>query len=307
MPLSETLRSHFQKLVTENKVVLFMKGTRSAPACGFSASVVQILDELSPSYETVNVLADASVRDGIKEFSEWPTIPQLYVSGQFVGGADIVREMHASGELAKALGANTDVPTPTITITENAAKAFREAAEGQSKDVLHVEVSARFEYNLYFGPMERGEIQVEANGLTIAMTTGSARRADGLSIDFVEGPEGAGFKLASPLEPAKVKPLSAKELKAWLDQGKKFDLVDVRTDREREIAKIQGARALDRETEDFLESLDKNAPVVFHCHHGVRSRSAAEHFLSKGLKNVYNLSGGIDAWSQEVDPTVARY
>lgn len=307
MPLSEKLRSQFQDLVTQNKVVLFMKGTRGAPACGFSAAVVQILDELLPSYETVNVLADPEVRDGIKEFSQWPTIPQLYVGGQFMGGSDIVREMHASGELAKALGVTGEAAPPAITITEAAAKAFRDASADAGEDRLHVEIGPRFEYNLYFGPLEKGELEVEASGLRIAMSRGTARRAEGLVIDFVTGPDGAGFKLTSPLEPAKVKPLSAKELKAWLDQGKAFELIDVRTDREREIAMILGARRLDAEGEEHVMSLDKGTALVFHCHHGVRSRSAAEHFLSQGFKNVYNLSGGIDAWSLEVDPTVARY
>lgn len=307
MPLSEKLRSQFQDLVTQNKVVLFMKGTRGAPACGFSAAVVQILDELLPSYETVNVLADPEVRDGIKEFSQWPTIPQLYVGGQFMGGSDIVREMHASGELAKALGVTGEAAPPAITITEAAAKAFRDASADAGEDRLHVEIGPRFEYNLYFGPLEKGELEVEASGLRIAMSRGTARRAEGLVIDFVTGPDGAGFKLTSPLEPAKVKPLSAKELKAWLDQGKAFELIDVRTDREREIAMILGARRLDKEGEEHVMSLDKGTALVFHCHHGVRSRSAAEHFLSQGFKNVYNLSGGIDAWSLEVDPTVARY
>ena len=307
MPLSESLRNRFQDLVTKNKVVLFMKGTRSAPACGFSAAVVQILDELTPTYETVNVLSDAEVRDGIKEFSEWPTIPQLYVGGQFVGGSDIVREMHASGELAKALGVSGEVTPPTITITAAAAKAFRDAAEGAGDEQLHVEISPRFEYNLYFGPAERGELSVEASGLRVAMNRGTAQRAEGLVIDFVEGPDGAGFKLASPLEPAKVKPLSVKELKGWLDKEKAFELFDVRTDREREIARIQGAKMLDKAGEDHLLSLDKNTPIVFHCHHGMRSRSAAEHYVSQGFREVYNLTGGIDAWSQEVDPKVARY
>lgn len=307
MPLSEKLRSQFQDLVTQNKVVLFMKGTRGAPACGFSAAVVQILDELLPSYETVNVLADPEVRDGIKEFSQWPTIPQLYVGGQFMGGSDIVREMHASGELAKALGVTGETAPPAITITEAAAKAFRDASADAGEDRLHVEIGPRFEYNLYFGPLEKGELEVEASGLRVAMSRGTARRAEGLVIDFVTGPDGAGFKLTSPLEPAKVKPLSAKELKAWLDQGKAFELIDVRTDREREIAMILGARPLDKEGEEHVMSLDKGTALVFHCHHGVRSRSAAEHFLSQGFKNVYNLSGGIDAWSLEVDPTVARY
>jgi monothiol glutaredoxin len=307
MPLSETLRAQLQDIVTNNKVVLFMKGTRTSPACGFSASVVQILDELIPSYETVNVLASPEVRDGIKDFSEWPTIPQLYINGQFVGGSDIVREMHAAGELAKALGANAEIAPPTITITPAAGEQFRAAAADAGGDKLHVEISSRFEYNLYFGPPERGEMEVEAAGLRVSMSRGTAQRAEGLVIDFIEGPDGAGFKLTSPLEPPKVKPLTARELKAWLDQEKAFELFDVRTDREREIARIQGAKVLDKDGEEHLLSLPRETPIVFHCHHGVRSRSAAEHFLSQGYKNVYNLTGGIDAWSQDVDPRVARY
>lgn len=307
MPLSEALRAQFQDLVTSHKVVLFMKGTRSAPACGFSATVVQILDELIPAYETVNVLASPDVRDGIKEFSQWPTIPQLYIGGQFVGGSDIVREMHASGELAKALGVTGDVTPPNIVITPAAEKAFRDASQEAGDEKLHVEISPRFDYNLYFGPPERGDIEVEAAGLRVSMNRGTAQRAEGLVIDFVTGPDGAGFKLSSPLEPAKVKALTARELKAWLDQEKAFELFDVRTDREREIARIQGAKVLDKDGEEHLLSLSKETPIVFHCHHGVRSRSAAEHFLSQGFKNVYNLTGGIDAWSQDVDPKVARY
>ena len=104
MSLSEPLRKQISELVAQNRLVLFMKGTRQLPQCGFSAQVVKILDELKPSYETVDVLRSPEIRDGIKAFSEWPTIPQLYVDGQFVGGCDIVREMNASGELQKLIG-----------------------------------------------------------------------------------------------------------------------------------------------------------------------------------------------------------
>jgi monothiol glutaredoxin len=307
MPLSENLRARFQDLITQNKVVLFMKGTRGAPACGFSAACVQILDDLLPAYHTVNVLSDAEVRDGIKEFSSWPTIPQLYISGEFVGGSDIVREMYASGELAQKLGVTGELAPPAITITPAAAAAFRDAGDSAPGDKLHVEISQRFEYNLYFGPAAPGEIEVESSGIRLAMDRASARRADGLTIDFIEGPEGSGFKLSSPLEPARVKSLSVKELKGWLDQKKAFELYDVRTDRERETASIEGAKALDKEGQERLLSLDKGTPIVFHCHHGIRSRSAAEHFLSQGFREVYNLTGGIDAWSQQVDPKVPRY
>ena len=88
-----------QKLIDSNDIVLFMKGVPAAPQCGFSAAVAQILAKLDVPYESVNVLADPFIREGIKEFSNWPTIPQLYVKGEFVGGCDIVREMHESGEL----------------------------------------------------------------------------------------------------------------------------------------------------------------------------------------------------------------
>lgn len=93
-----------RKQVTENAVVLYMKGTPDAPMCGFSAAAVQILEACGiEEVATVNVLEDPDVRQGIKAFSNWPTIPQLYVKGEFVGGADIMKEMFQSGELQKLL------------------------------------------------------------------------------------------------------------------------------------------------------------------------------------------------------------
>jgi monothiol glutaredoxin len=88
--------------VTENPVVLYMKGTPEAPMCGFSAAAVQILEACgADNVATVNVLADDNIRQGVKDYSQWPTVPQLYVNGEFVGGADIMREMYQSGELQK--------------------------------------------------------------------------------------------------------------------------------------------------------------------------------------------------------------
>ncbi len=89
-----------KKDISENDVVLFMKGTPTFPQCGFSAAVVQVLSHLGVQFKGVNVLEDDGIRSGIKEFANWPTIPQLYVKGEFVGGCDIVREMAESGELA---------------------------------------------------------------------------------------------------------------------------------------------------------------------------------------------------------------
>ena len=111
MALNESLRKQLSELLASNRVVLFMKGTRQMPQCGFSAQVVQILNKLLPSYETVDVLDSPEMRDGIKEFSQWPTIPQLYVGGQFIGGCDIVREMNASGEFQSLIGADHGTAT----------------------------------------------------------------------------------------------------------------------------------------------------------------------------------------------------
>jgi monothiol glutaredoxin len=99
MSLDEKTRRRIADAIASDRVVLFMKGTREFPQCGFSARVVQMLDRLVPEYTTVDVLADPEIRQGIKEFASWPTIPQLYVAGEFIGGCDIVTEMFQSGEL----------------------------------------------------------------------------------------------------------------------------------------------------------------------------------------------------------------
>lgn len=96
-------QAHIQSTIDANPVVLYMKGTPSFPQCGFSQVVAKILSQYSIELVTVNVLEDDAIREGIKVFSQWPTIPQLYVKGEFIGGCDIVQEMQASGELAELL------------------------------------------------------------------------------------------------------------------------------------------------------------------------------------------------------------
>ncbi len=100
----DEVQSQIAGLIESNRVVLFMKGTREIPQCGFSGLVAQILDHIGVDYQDVDVLGRPGFREGVKAFSDWPTIPQLYVGGEFVGGCDIVREMFASGELQALFG-----------------------------------------------------------------------------------------------------------------------------------------------------------------------------------------------------------
>ena len=307
MSLSDQQRQTFDDLVKKNKVVLFMKGNKHFPQCGFSAQVIGILKQTGVPFETVNVLSDPAIRDGIKEYSSWPTIPQLYVDGEFLGGCDIVKEMFAQGDLQKKLGVlEAPVAAPKLTLDEGAAKAIKDADEGNGEH-LRLEVNEQFQYELYFGPKQPGDLEVVASGVTVLFDKASAKRADGISIKWVATPDGGAFKIENPNEPARVKPLTATELKSWMDEGKTFEIFDVRGEDERNIAKIDRAHMLDAAGEKRLLGLDKTTPIVFQCHHGMRSKSAAERFLREGFANVFNLEGGIEAWSQKVDSKVARY
>jgi monothiol glutaredoxin len=101
--VSETIHDRIGQLVSTTPVVLFMKGTPMFPQCGFSSTAVSILERLGVEFEGVDVLADPAIRQGVKEFSEWPTVPQLYIGGEFVGGSDIMMEMYQAGELTAML------------------------------------------------------------------------------------------------------------------------------------------------------------------------------------------------------------
>jgi monothiol glutaredoxin len=307
-------RQHIEDLIKNNKVVLFMKGTRSFPQCGFSSRAVEVFKRCGVTIKDVNVLADPALRQGIKDYSNWPTIPQAYVDGKFVGGSDILLEMFESGELQKLLGTasaeevKSTAKAPKLSLSDAAQRAFAAAAKDAGEgEVLRFDVGPSFQYDLYFGAKQTDDVAVPCGAITVHVAAAHAERADGTRIDFVDGPDGAGFKIDNPKEPPKVRPLGPKELQAKLAHGEPILLFDVRGDKERQIAKIAAAIALDAEGERRLADTNKDAPIVLHCHHGVRSRSAAERLLKDGFRNVFNLTGGIDAWSVEVDPSVPRY
>lgn len=296
-------------MVSSNDIVLFMKGTKSFPQCGFSATVVGILSDFDCQYTTVNVLSDPEIRQGIKTFSDWPTIPQLYVKGEFLGGCDIVRDMHQSGELAGALGAVIkEVKVPAIQITDRAKSeleaALKDAGEGQ---FIHLSVSNGFEHGMHIDGKTPGALEVKTDsGLTLFVDRSSAPRAEGLTVDYQEDANGAGFKMDNPNKPNSVTEITAQELKTRLEKGD-IKLVDVRQQSEYDQASIKGSTLLTEELLKELQGLDKSTAIAFHCHHGSRSRKMAEGFVQQGFTKIYNVTGGIDAWSKNVDSSVPVY
>lgn len=307
--MSEEVHAKIAQLVGEKPVVLFMKGSRRFPQCGFSSRVVSILDQHLPSYETVNVLTDPALRDGIKSFSQWPTIPQLYVRGKFVGGCDIVTEMAESGELKELLGdlaaPAKPVAPPKVQVTEGAARALKEAAESDT-DKARLVIDGQYRYDLYFDDQKPNDFVVDTGSVALLVDPESARRADGMTIDFVGG-DGGGFKMENPNEPPRVRSLTVQDLKAMMERGEKLELYDVRTPRERDIVKIDGDKFLDEEGLAELEKTSRDTPLAFYCHHGGRSRSAAERFLGMGFTRVYNVEGGVDAWARQIDKRLSTY
>ena len=309
MSLTPDLRQRIEALLAAHPVVLFMKGTPEAPRCGFSAKAVGALSGVVDAYETVDVLADAEIREGIKAYGSWPTIPQLYVKGELVGGSDIIEEMMNSGELHALLGVPApDRTPPEIEITPAAAEAITRAMAGGEPGVgLHLSVDPRFNAQFQLKPAQGHEIVAEAAGLRIHLDLASAPRAQGLEIDWVEDARGAGLAIRNPNAPPAVKPLSVQDLHDRIIAGT-VDVIDVRpSDARAQVPFPQPHDVLDEQTRARLEALPKDLPLAFLCHRGNSSRQAAEYFRSLGFHDVYNVEGGIDAWASEIDPRVARY
>jgi monothiol glutaredoxin len=275
--------------------------------CGFSAAATNTLNEVLPEYHTVNVLEDPDIREGIKAYGDWPTIPQLYVEGELVGGADIIRQMYASGELHALFGATPpDRTPPEITITDKAADAIRNGIANAQGLALHLEIGPDHSAGFQLAPAGDHDIVVSANGIEVHFDPGSAQRAKGIVIDWVSTVQGEGLSLKFPGAQT-IGSLSVQQLKERLAAGG-VTLVDVRPAAGRaQAAPLAQARVLEEEGYDALAALPKDTVIAFICHHGNSSRGVAERFAAHGFTNVFNVEGGMDAWAREIDPTVPRY
>ena len=306
MSTPSPVHSRIQAIVDAHPIVLFMKGTANMPQCGFSAAAVGVLNDIGQPFHTVDVLSDPELREGIKTFSQWPTIPQLYVRREFIGGSDIMRQMAATGELHGVIGVPYVAPkAPNVSLTPAMIKAFVDAGLGPDEHPRLV-VSAGFQYQVGIDSKRADDFVVECGGLGLLVDRDSARRADGITLDFKPG-EGGGILIDNPNEPAQVKQLDVTALAEMLRGGRAMRLIDVRTPDEHAQARIVGAELMTPALYAELSALPKDTMLVFHCHHGGRSQAAAQRFVAEGFRKVYNVQGGIDAWSLHVDTAVPRY
>jgi len=309
MSLDPALRSRIESLLQSNRVVLFMKGQPNMPQCGFSAKAVGALGALGVDYAHVNVLADQDIREGIKVYGDWPTIPQLYIDGELIGGSDIIEQMSNSGELAAALGVPApDRTPPSITVTPAAVQMLRKALDDAGPGAaLSLSIDARFQPNFQLAQHDPNAIAAESNGLRVQFDLASARRAEGITIDWVDDIRGKGLAIDNPNAPKPVAALSPKEADARVRAGELL-LVDVRPGEERAICAVGVPfRSFDGDQRSELEALPKDTAIAFLCRSGARSQQAAEEFQARGFTRVYNVTGGINAWSDEVDPRLPKY
>lgn len=301
--MEQELKEKIDGIVSASQVLLFMKGDKSQPRCGFSARVVGILTDLDLDFSTVDILHpnNQDLRTGMKEYSSWPTFPQLYVKEEFIGGSDIVSKMYASGELQSVIGVEVEeVPMPVITLSSSIIEAFEAAVERYS-GVVRIDIDSNFQLDIGVGQAEDNDYIVESNGFAVHLTRNAAKRADGLALDF--DPE-LGIMVDNPNAPKSVKQIDVHSLQKLIASDERYTLLDVRTQQEMANGIIPTAVPLSPE---LLSSLDKNSIVVLYCHHGVRSQQAAQTVLQEGFSNVFNLAGGIHLWSTQIDNSIPTY
>lgn len=196
---------------------------------------------------------------------------------------------------------------PEVTITEVALRAFRDAESGAGEgEVLRLTIDAKFHNDLYFGPIEPNDVVIVVSGLRLAMDARTARRANGLTIDYVDSVSGPGFKLDNPNASSPIQGIRPADVVRMLEKRERFQFIDARHESEQTKAGVEAARPLDQAYQVELDALPKDSKLVFMGHHSTGGQVTARLFHDRGFSNVWYVVGGIDAWST-MDPSVPRY
>ncbi|MBL4773018.1 MAG: Grx4 family monothiol glutaredoxin [Alcanivoracaceae bacterium] len=296
--MNEQTKQEIENLVKNNTCVLFMKGNPKHPQCGFSSNTVNILHELlGDDFAYCNILENQNIREGIKEYGNWPTIPQLYVNKELVGGNDIVTEMYNTGELQTMLG----LPQPQkqsaeITITEVALENIKKGIKDIGSNVLMLSIDSQFNTRFSIEEPKGYETVSKIGEINIYMDIGTVKRANGIEIDWVEDLQGAGLVINNPNQPKEINQISKKELINGIEKGQFKNIYDVRSEQQFLEQSIPGSKRLDKQSMDEIESLDKDTPLVIVCAVGNTSQGACNFYRKKGFNNVNNLVGGVSNW-----------
>ncbi len=310
MLLNIKIKEKIINYINREKIALFIKGTPQEPQCGFSAKIIEILDFFVSDYVSINVLEDEQVRNGIKEYSNWPTIPQLYVDQKFIGGSDVVSQMYDNGELLelfniKKISKNFIF---NIKITNDAKNKFINFLQNNNKiSYFRLTINAKFEHKLSISILKQNDVISKNNDISLILDPVSATRVNNIIIDYKQIGFKEGFKIINPNKPPKIKQINALELKRKIDNKDKLMVFDVRTKEEWDIVHIKNTYFFRDFSSEQKNKLNKHKMIVFLCHHGMRSQRIAESFRMNGFTNVYNLIGGIDEWSRNIDTTLVRY
>ncbi len=297
--MSDQTTERIEQMLTENPVFLFMKGTPQTPMCGFSSNTVKILKDLiGDDFASFNVLEDPEIREGIKAYGQWPTIPQLYVDKELIGGNDIISEMFNTGELHTLLNLpQPDRTPPKISITDEALNHIKEGLKDMGDHQLFLSVDDEFNTRFSLEMPKGYEIIADVGDLKVYMDIGTAKRSDGVAISWVDELQGSGLRINNPNEPPAVRDLSVGELQDWFaTDTTQPKIYDVRSADKFNEGSVDHAVRLDKDSIAAIEAMDKNTPLVFVCQVGQSSMSAAEFFRKKGYTKVFNLTGGYNAW-----------
>jgi len=300
--MNDQTTQRIEQMLQENPIFLFMKGTPQTPMCGFSSNTVKILKDLiGDNFASFNVLEDAEIREGIKTYGQWPTIPQLYVNKELIGGNDIISEMFNTGELHTLLNlTQPDRTPPTISITEDALNHIKEGLKDMGDHQLFLSIDDEFNTRFSLEMPKGYEVVADVGDLKVYMDIGTAKRAKGIEISWVDEMQGSGLRINNPNEPPAVSDLTVEELQDWFDLDHENPKVyDVRSEDKFNEGSVDHAVRLDKKSINDIESMNKDTPLVFVCQVGQSSMSAAEYFRKKGYTKVFNLTGGYNAWVEK--------
>lgn len=310
MTLSAADRQRIETLLRAHRLVVFMNGAPDAPERFFSHKICRLLDGLGLDYAYVDVSADSKLREQIKAYGGLQAIPQLYLDGQPLGGNEVVEQMAGADELHAALGLPVpDRTPPAVRLTPAAAEFLRGVVRGKGEGtVVDIAVDPQFRSSLRFGPRRNDAIAAEMDGVALQFDLASARRAEGLSIDWQDVERGPSLLLSHPRAPVPkpVRWISPSEADARVRAGT-LTIVDLRREEERALARLSVPFLYLDEGTHEIRHMPPQAPLAVLCHRGERCWHGAQHLVQLGHRDVYAIEGGIDAWAADVDASIPRY